>query len=69
MHTTLLSDDTKESVYGKWIFEGQTKIPKSIIPMNITDLKLSDLVASNANAYLDLNNDFIADLFLESNVC
>lgn len=49
-----------------WIFEGRTQIPQSIIPMNMTDKKLSELVAPNANAYLDLNNDFKADLFLET---
>lgn len=49
-----------------WIFEGRTQVPKEIIPMNTSGVDVSELIAPNSNAFLDLNNDFKPDLFLET---
>lgn len=47
-----------------WIFN-DTRMPPTAVPMVLpSDKNLSNLVVPHSNAYLDLNNDFKADLFL-----
>lgn len=47
-----------------WIFEGRSRIITK--PMEMPIGKTDELIVPNSNAYLDLNNDFRADLFLET---
>ncbi|XP_043862182.1 T-cell immunomodulatory protein [Drosophila santomea] len=49
-----------------WIFNSSRLPPEPIHQAEPTEIKGNSLSIPNANAYLDLNGDFLADLFLQT---
>lgn len=48
-----------------WVFKERFETPKAI-PMDLPEENMPELSIPHSNAYLDLNDDFKADLFLET---
>ncbi|KAH8246266.1 hypothetical protein KR038_008179 [Drosophila bunnanda] len=49
-----------------WIFSSSRQPPQVVHQAEPTEIKGNSLSIPNANAYLDLNEDFLADLFLQT---